>query len=239
MNTKPIKLIAYRRVSTARQGTSGLGLEAQDEAINKYAQNENGQLIKVYTEIESGKRNDRPELARALDHAKAAGARLVVAKLDRLTRNTRFLLGIVESGAEVAFCDLPSIPPGHLGKFFLTQMAAIAELERGMISQRTKDALAAYKARGGVMGSARPECRDNLDRRPGSRARGAKAAGEVAAEQARGAYGHVAPLVVAWRAEGLSQRAIADRLNADGHTTRRGKPWNQVQVKRVLERFPA
>lgn len=103
-------------------------------------------------EVESGKRNKRPELEKALKHAKTANAVLVVAKLDRLARNARFLLGIVESGVDVAFCDLPQMPSGSMGKFFLTMMAAVAELEGGMISERTKAALDAAKRNGKKLG---------------------------------------------------------------------------------------
>ena len=147
------RLIAYYRASTHKQGASGLGLEGQQAAVAQYAQATGGTILAEYREVESGNRTNRPELVRALAHTKRSGAVLVIAKLDRLARNARFLLGIVESGVNVAFCDLPSIPEGPTGKFILTQMAAVAELEAGLISQRTKAALAAYKARGGKLGT--------------------------------------------------------------------------------------
>jgi DNA invertase Pin-like site-specific DNA recombinase len=150
------KLIAYYRVSTVKQGTSGLGLEGQEAAVTAYARGADAILIRAYTEVETGKRADRPELAKALADCKRSKATLVIAKLDRLTRNARFLLALVEGGADVAFGDLPHLPPGSVGKFLLTQMAAVAELEAGLISERTKAALAAYKARGGLLGAARP-----------------------------------------------------------------------------------
>ena len=109
------------------------------------------------TEVESGKRNDRPELAKAIAQAKQIGAMLVFAKLDRLARNARFLLGLVESGADLIFCDIPQVPPGPLGKFMLTQLAAVAELEAGLIGQRTRAALAAAKERGVKLGGYRGE----------------------------------------------------------------------------------
>jgi len=206
------RLIAYRRVSTARQGVSGLGLEAQDAAVASYAQADGATLLRAYSEVETGKRSDRPELMKALADAKRSRATLVIAKLDRLARNARFLLTLIESGVDVAFCDLPSVPPGAVGKFLLTQMAAVAELEAGLISERTKAALAAYKARGGKLGAARP-----------------------GAHQLKGAaYDDLAPAIAAMRAEGLSLRRIAGRLNEEGHTTRRGRKWNPVQVQRVL-----
>jgi DNA invertase Pin-like site-specific DNA recombinase len=224
-------LIVYRRVSTARQGASGLGLEAQDVAVAAYAKGYGGTILRTYTEIETGKRADRPELAKALADCKRSRATLVIAKLDRLARNARFLLALIESGVDAAFCDLPTVPPGAIGKFLLTQMAAVAELEAGLISERTKAALAAYKARGGVLGSARPGAHRL---KGGVNPEAARRAGEVAQAAAEAAYADLVPLVAEMRAKGLSLRAIAGRLNDDGHTTRRGKKWNPVQVGRVL-----
>ena len=226
------RLIAYRRVSTARQGASGLGLEAQDAAIASYANAGGETLLRAYTEVETGKRADRPELARALADCKRSKAVLVIAKLDRLARNARFLLTLIESGVDVAFCDLPTVPTGAVGKFLLTQMAAVAELEAGLISERTKAALAVYKARGGLLGAARPGAHRL---KGGANATAAHRAGEVSAANAAAAYADLAPVVADMRAEGLSLRRIAGRLNADGHTTRRGKTWNAMQVARVME----
>lgn len=224
-------LIAYRRVSTARQGVSGLGLEAQDAAVASYAQSSGAMLLRAYSEVETGKRADRPELAKALADCKRSRATLVIAKLDRLARNARFLLTLIESGVDVAFCDLPSVPPGAVGKFLLTQMAAVAELEAGLISERTKAALAAYKARGGRLGAARPGAHRLTG---GANDKAARRAGEVSAANAQAAYADLASDIAGMRAEGLSLRQIAGRLNAEGHTTRRGRAWNAVQVQRVL-----
>jgi len=226
------RLIVYRRVSTARQGVSGLGLEAQDAAIASYAQAATATLLRAYTEVETGKRADRPELAKALADCKRSKAVLVIAKLDRLARNARFLLALIESGVDVAFCDLPSVPPGAVGKFLLTQMAAVAELEAGLISERTKAALAAYKARGGLLGAARPGAHRL---KGGANPEAARRAGEVSKANAVAAYADLKPWLAELRAEGLSLRQIASRLNAEGHTTRRGKAWNPVQVQRMLE----
>ena len=225
------RLIAYRRVSTARQGVSGLGLETQDAAVAAYAQAAGGVILRAYTEVETGKRADWPELAKALADCNRSRAPLVIAKLDRLARNARFLLALIESGADVAFCDLPSVPPGAVGKFLLTQLAAVAELEAGLISERTKGALAAYKARGGRLGAARPGAHRL---KGGANPKAARRAGEVSAVNAAAAYADLAPMLSEMRAEGLSLRRIAGRLNADGHTTRRGKSWNPMQVRRVL-----
>src|SRR5512142_2867053 len=119
MGRAKAKLIAYRRVSTARQGASGLCLEGQDAAVAAYAHQAGAVVLRVDTEVETGRRTDRPELARALADGTRSRATLVIAKLDRLTRNTRFLLTLVESGVDVVFCDLPHVPPGAVGKFLV------------------------------------------------------------------------------------------------------------------------
>ncbi len=149
--------VIYSRVSTEKQGRSGLGLEAQQEAVKSYLSAHPGRVVASFVEVESGKRNDRPELAKALAVCKLKGATLIVAKIDRLARNARFLLSIVEGTGEsgVVFCDLPQIPEGPIGKFLVTQMAAVGELEAGLISARTKAALTAAKARGRVLGGYR------------------------------------------------------------------------------------
>jgi DNA invertase Pin-like site-specific DNA recombinase len=143
--------VAYYRVSTERQGRSGLGLEAQREAVTRYlAGNPEASLGREYTDIESGRRSDRPELAKALELCRITGATLIVAKLDRLSRDVDFLRQCVREidGAGIVFCDLPDLPPGAAGKLVLTVMASIAEFEAGRISERTKAALAAAKTRG-------------------------------------------------------------------------------------------
>src|SRR6187431_3219096 len=147
------KFVSYLRVSTDKQGRSGLGLEAQRAAVTNYLNGGKWTVVKEYVETESGKRSDRPKLAAALSHAKDIGATLVFAKLDRLTRNVDLLRTLVASGVDLVFCDLPHVPPGAMGRFLLTQMASVAELEAGLISERTKAALAAAKARGVKLGN--------------------------------------------------------------------------------------
>jgi DNA invertase Pin-like site-specific DNA recombinase len=132
------KFISYLRVSTDKQGRSGLGLEAQRAAVEGYLNGGRWALAAEYVEAESGKRSDRPKLAKALAHAKAIGATVVFAKLDRLTRNVDLLRSLVASDVDLVFCDLPHVPPGAMGRFLLTQMASVAELEVGLISERTK-----------------------------------------------------------------------------------------------------
>ncbi len=155
MSDQPRSFIAYCRVSTAQQGRSGLGLDAQLAAINGFVRQPDRLLQPPYVEVESGRLATRPKLAEALARCRKTGATLLVAKLDRLSRNVVFLRTLIDSGVDVAFCDLPHIPPGAMGRFLLTQMAAVAELEAGLVSERTKAALAAAKARGAKLGGDR------------------------------------------------------------------------------------
>jgi DNA invertase Pin-like site-specific DNA recombinase len=136
-------IFAFRPTGRAR---AGLGLEAQRKAVLDFLNGGNWKLAEEFVEVESGKRNNRPQLAATLAACKKHKAKLVVAKLDRLSRNTRFLLTLIESSVDVLFADLPEVR-GAMGKFILTQMAAIAELEAGLTSERTKAALAAAKQR--------------------------------------------------------------------------------------------
>jgi DNA invertase Pin-like site-specific DNA recombinase len=220
-------------VSTDGQGRSGLGLDAQRACVNTYARDHGGQVIAEYTEVESGKRADRPELAKAITHARSAGARLVVAKLDRLARNARFLLGLVESGADVAFCDLPTVPAGPAGKFVLGVMAQVAELEAGLIADRTLAALAALKARGKKLGAVNPRVPqpDRRCPRPGPCAGCHRAEGS-----GRRVRHRHCPLAAELAAAGRSLRQITAALNDHGFETRRIKPWTGIAVNRVLTR---
>lgn len=220
--------IGYMRVSTKEQGQSGLGLEAQRAALEAHVKQVGGTLPMVYTEVESGKRADRPELAKAIAHAIRSKATLCVAKLDRLSRNVEFLARVMNSGCEFAAADMPAA-----NRFMLHVMAAVAEHEAKAISDRTKSALAAYKARGGKLGAELPQCR-NLT--PEARQKGVERAGEAITKAATEAYADLLPAMVEWRSAGQTLKQIAERLNAEGHTTRRGKSWNPVQVARVLER---
>ncbi len=220
--------IGYMRVSTKGQGESGLGLEAQRAALESYVRQANGMLLMVYTEVESGKRADRPELAKAIAHAKRSRAVLCVAKLDRLSRNVEFLARVMNSGCEFTAADMPAA-----NRFMLHVMAAVAEHEAKAISERTKSALAAYKARGGKLGAELPQCRNLTD---DARRKGARRAGEAVAKAAVEAYADLRPGMIDMRAKGATLAGIAEKLNTEGHTTRRGKPWNPVQVSRVLER---
>jgi DNA invertase Pin-like site-specific DNA recombinase len=203
-----------------------LGLGAQAEAVSDFQREHGGRLLAAYKEVETGKRADRPELARALAHAKRSGAMLVVAKLDRLARNVAFTSALMDAGVDFVACDQP-----HANRLTLHILAAVAEHEARMISERTKAALAVCKQRGTLLGGSRPECRNLTDK---ARAKGRANASKVIAEQAREAYADLLPTMQEWRSAGMTQQAIADRLNAEEQTTRRGKSWTQVQVMRVL-----
>jgi DNA invertase Pin-like site-specific DNA recombinase len=225
-------IVAYFRVSTKKQGDSGLGLEGQAEAVETYARQHSKIIVRRYTEIESGKRADRPELARALAHARRSKATLVVAKLDRLARNVAFLSALMQSGVDFVCCDNQ-----HASKLTVHILSAVAEDEAERISARTRAALAAAKRRGTLLGSARP---GHWDGREVARTNGLAKAREVGRKvisaKAREAYADLAPTMQGWRSEGLTLKQIGDRLNGQGHTTRRGKSWSPVQVARVLER---
>lgn len=221
-------IVAYLRVSTDKQGKSGLGLEGQQAAIDTFQGQNGGKIIATYTEVESGKRKDRPQLSKAIAHAKRSNAVLVVAKLDRLARNVAFLSAIMESGVEFVACDNQ-----HANRLTIHILAAVAEDEALRISERTKAALAAYKARGGILGATRPECRNLTDE---GRKQGARAAGIAVKNAADEAYSDLLPMLQEWREQGQTLQQIADTLNEQGHTTRRGKPWNPSQVMRVLQR---
>ncbi len=152
--------VSYCRVSTQKQGRSGLGLDAQREAVKGYLNGGDWRIVGEFVEVESGRNADRPELAKALACARLHRAALVVAKVDRLTRSSAFLHKLLEAGVDVRFADLPQIE-GPTGRFMLTQMAAVAELEAGMIGDRTRKALQAAKARGVKLGGVPAGRRDD------------------------------------------------------------------------------
>lgn len=221
--------IAYTRVSTKKQGSSGLGLEAQTAAVTNFV-NGHGKLLATYTEVESGKKADRPELAKALAHARRSKAILVVAKMDRLSRNVAFLSALMESTVEFVAVDNP-----HANRLTIHILAAIAEHEAKATSIRTKEALQAAKARGVKLGSNRPghwEGKEHL-RQAGIK-KATKAAALVNRTTRIGIYSDLVPLIKNLRSQGVTLQAIAANLNELGHATRRGKAWNHVQVLRIL-----
>jgi DNA invertase Pin-like site-specific DNA recombinase len=239
------KFISYLRVSTDKQGRSGLGIEAQRDAVVGYLNGGQWKLAAEYVETETGKRSDRPKLAAALSHAKAIGAKLVFAKLDRLTRNVDLLRALVASGVDLAFCDLPSVPPGPMGRFLLTQMAAVAELEAGLIAERTKNALAVARKRIEKTGQrGRPHIK-RLGNPNGARALKGKQMGNmeaVAKIKANAAQraGDLKAIVDDIKRTGItSVRGIEDELHARGIKAPRGDTWHPTAVARLLNRLSA
>jgi len=226
------KFVSYLRVSRDKQGKSGLGLEAQRAAVESYLNGGRWKVLAEYVEVESGKRNDRPKLTAALAHAKVSGAKLVFAKLDRLTRDVDLLRALASSTVDLVFCDLPSVPPGAMGRFLLTQMAAVAELEVGLIGERTKAALAAAKARGVKLGN--PNGARALRGKQVGNDRAVAKLKENAVQRAADLKGIVDDI----RAAGIATtRAIADELHARGIKAPRGEVWHPTAVSRLLNRI--
>jgi DNA invertase Pin-like site-specific DNA recombinase len=227
------KFVAYFRVSTERQGRSGLGLEAQRAAVAAYLNGGDWRIVAEFTEIESGRRSDRPELDKALAAARLHRCPVVVSKVDRLTRSVGFLSRLLEAGVDVRFSDLPQIE-GATGRFMLQQMVAVAELEAGLISSRTKAALVAARARGKILGGTR------IRKSDGQRvviSRAAQKTGAAANRtRATDRAADLAPTLAQIRDGGATTlRAIAAGLDAAGIATPRGHgKWAPVQVKRTL-----
>src|SRR5262245_50006133 len=226
------KLVAYYRVSTKRQGASGLGLDGQKAAVAAYALQVGATVMAEYIEIESGRKSDRPELAKALSCAKRSRAVLCVAKLDRLARSVAFTAALQDSGVKFVCGDNPSAT-----EMTINILASVAQGEAKAISERTKAALAAAKARGTKLGSHRPgHWRGREQERLAGLEKARQRAAELNKQTETQAYVDIYPVVTDLRANGLSLRDIAAELNAMGHTTRRGKPWNPMQVSHVLKR---
>jgi DNA invertase Pin-like site-specific DNA recombinase len=224
-------MVAYLRVSTDKQGRSGLGMEAQAAAVAGHIRQSGCELLATYTEVETGKKDslgNRPELRKAIAHTKRCNGTLVVAKLDRLARSVAVTSMLHQSNVDFVCVDNPSA-----NRLTVQILSAVAEAEARAISERTKAALAACKARGGLLGASLPQCR-NLSH--DARLKGAHNAGVAHRKNAAEAYADVAEEMHALRASGKSLREIAGALNADSQTTRRGKPWNPMQVKRILDR---
>lgn len=228
---KASRFVAYYRVSTGGQGRSGLGIEAQRETVRRFLEGEGGGQppLASFTETESGRRSDRPQLAKALATCRARGAALVVAKVDRLTRSSAFLEALRASGVEVRFCDLPDVK-GATGRFLLSQMASVAELEAGLISERTKAALAAKVARDGQWDR---RAKHHLVAGAGQ-AEAAKATREQADKRAN----DLRDLITQLQADGArSLRTLAAALNEAEVETPRGGTWGPSSVRNVLSRI--
>jgi DNA invertase Pin-like site-specific DNA recombinase len=213
------RFVAYYRVSTDRQGRSGLGLEAQKKAVTDYLNGGAWELLGAFVEVESDKKSDRPELVHALNACRKQKARLVIAKLDRLSRNLAFVAALMESGVEFVAVDNP-----HANKLTIHILAAVAEHEREAISARTKAALAAAKARGKRLGTPDP-------------AGAVKRMGAALKAQASQFAANVLPVIRELETAGhKSCNAIAGQLNVRKVATARGGRWTHVQVRQILDR---
>jgi DNA invertase Pin-like site-specific DNA recombinase len=221
------KFIAYYRVSTQKQGRSGLGLEAQKAAVLDYLNGGNWSIVEEHTEVETGKRADRPELAKAFAACRLHRATLVIAKLDRLARNAAFLLGLRDSGIDFVCADMP-----NANRLTVGIMAMVAEDEAQRISDRTKAALAAAKKRGTVLGGYRGKIPTAKHRKLGA---------EAIQRRVDARASDLAPVIKELQAAGVTTlKGIADALNARGIPTARGDGrWQAVQVGRVLQRLDA
>lgn len=216
------KFIAYYRVSTQKQGQSGLGLEAQQKAVLDYLNGGQWDLVQEFTEVETGKGADaldkRPQLKAAIEAAKKQKATLIIAKLDRLARNVHFVTGLLETGVDFVAADMP-----QANKVMIQMHAVMSEWERDQISARTKAALAAAKARGVVLGAAGAQnLKPCLEERQ-------QASNEFA--------GRLRGVIDGMKARGLTQRAMVAELNQLGIKTARGGEWSLIQLQRVMNRF--
>jgi DNA invertase Pin-like site-specific DNA recombinase len=222
------KWISYQRVSTERQGKSGLGLEAQRNAVTEFLNGGNWTLVKEFVEVESGKKADnRPELARAIQACRAYGAKLLISKLDRLSRDAHCLLGLEKAGIDFIAADMP-----NANRLTVGIMAMVAEEERRMISRRTKDALQAAKRRGVKLGGDRGV-------KPMARAR--KLSAEALQALAIAKATDIGPIIAELQAAGVTSRGgIAAALSERGiPTVRDNDTWTATQVSRVLDRMQA
>lgn len=222
------QFVAYYRVSTKQQGKSGLGLEAQKRDVSRFIDSRGGELVAPpFVEVESGKNDHRPELEKAISRCKETGSKLLIAKLDRLSRNAGFIFKLRDelhrAGVDFVACDMPEANTLTIGI-----MASLAQQEREMISERTKKGLQEAKARGVELGT--PENLTDTARRKGIESIKANAKEN---RNWRHAFHFIKPL----REKGLSYGKIADRLNSEGYRTRTGKKFHATQVSRVFKRY--
>jgi DNA invertase Pin-like site-specific DNA recombinase len=230
-----VKLVAYLRAPARPPASAGPELAAQRAAVEAYRRQAGARVAAWYTEAETGRRCQRPELARALAHARRGQVTLCIARLGRLVRDAAFLARLADAAVDFVACDLPAVTPAAL-----PVLAAVAQAEARAAGARVKAGLAAAKARGTLLGAARPGHWQGREAAHRDGVRKAQvAAARARAEAADRAYAGLLPALIGLRAERLSLQAVADRLNRQGLTTRRGRPWNPVQVSRVLDRAKA
>ncbi len=221
-------LVAYYRVSTQRQGASGLGLDAQRAAVRAYARQRKAKIVAEYTEVESGRKSNRPHLAAAVERAREHGAAVVVAKLDRLSRDAKLVLDLIDQKVKLVFLDIPEADATTAaGEMVIGILAVIARFESNRIGERIRSALKARRDRGlkhkGV----------NSD--PNLLKRACRAAGKQRQQAAREYRARTLPLIEPMRAKGYTLERMCDRLNARGLLTFSGKKWTVAN----LERFAA
>jgi DNA invertase Pin-like site-specific DNA recombinase len=223
-----MELVAYYRVSTARQGESGLGLEAQRAKVQQLAADRRAVVVAEFVEVESGRKADRPQLAAALAEARRRGAAVAVAKLDRIARDAELVLRLSREAerngmAGFLFCDLPDVDATtSAGRLILSVMASVAEFEARRISERTREALAAAKARGVKLGGLRP---------------GTLRTNEAASQKAAADAETLRPVLVALQAQGATLQQMSEALAGAGRRTCNGNPLSPSQVKRLLQRL--
>lgn len=216
--------ITYFRVSTPKQGVSGLGLAAQKTAVESYLSGHGGKVLATFTEIETGKNNERPELQKALKRCRQTKATLLVGKLDRLSRNAAFLLSLRDAGVRFVAADMPDANEAMIGF-----MAVMAQYERDAISARTKAALAAAKARGTRLG--------NPHLRPGTAENAAQARSALVSQATARAVDLKEVIEDAQKVGKTTLRQIAEHLNTLGIATPRGSQWTATGIQRLLKYF--
>ena len=234
---KTTRYVLYYRVSDVKQGQSGLGLSAQKTAAGHFLTTHPGEVLGEYTEVETGKSLHksklRPELTKAIAHARSANATFIIAKIDRLARNVAFISALIESGLPFKCCDMP-----EADNFTIHILAALAEREGNMISERTSAALQALKDRGVKLGSARPGHWDGREHlREAGRKKAVEVSRRVREKEMAQRYEPIIPWIRDMREAGATFQGIVDQLNAKGCQTRRGNPWNVATLRRVIAKY--
>jgi DNA invertase Pin-like site-specific DNA recombinase len=219
-----MKYVAYYRVSTLKQGKSGLGLEAQQEMVRNFIRQNGGQLVVEYQEVESGKHDERHQLIKAMRHAHVVGGKLLVGKLDRLSRDLHFITSLQKSQVDFIVADMP-----NCDSFTINIYGALAQRERELISERTKAGLAAAKARGVKLG--KPE---NLTKEVADKGR--QLGRQQQSNKANRLAAMIRPRINELKNQGLSLRAIAATLDSEHFKTARGGKWTASSVKNILKK---
>lgn len=223
-----MKIVCYYRVSTHKQITS---FDVQRETIAQFATIHQGTIIAEYREVESGRKRNRPQLLKALEHAKYSGAKLVVAKLDRLARDVSFMSGLLEANVDFVICDFPEATP-----LLIHLLAAIAEYEAKLIRDRTREALRQKKRDGVLLGSHRPEhWKQREDRRRAGATKGNQRSASVRSAKASERLQFFRIKAIALRQAGKTYEQIAEILNSQAFTTPRGKHFTKSTICKILQ----